>query len=370
MGDGLARAAGRALPARRRDRRLAGRGRRGREAPSRDQRRVLRRPRAPLRGRHVRRRRVDVHARPLRDRSPTSAAALRELRRVLAAGGTLVVSLDNLANPLVAVRNALPFRWLHGIGLVPHYVGATCRPRELQRLLAGAGFDVNATTAIMHVPRVIALAVGARHGHDARARAPGTAADAVPHRAVRGSARGEALMEWIRRVWFGGLAWARALPPARARGAEPRAAARPPRDAARARVRLSRRDGRRGRACPTRTRRPLLRRAGRRRDRLVALDRRGTCVRRVPRHVARPRAGRGVSVGDVHGACPAGPRRVRRGRHAARARARGRRLSPYPRRRADGEPRRQAGIREGGLPSASAASGTSGSGRGGGASER
>ena len=47
---------------------------------------------------------------------------------------------------------------------------------------------------------------------------------------------------------------------------------------------------------------------------------------------------------------PEGPRGVRRGGHAARARARGGRLSPYPRRRAHGEPRRQAGVREGGLP--------------------
>ena len=86
--------------------------------------------------------------------------ALEELRRVLAPGGTLVVSLDNLSNPFVAVRNALPYGWLHRVGLVPYYVGATCRPGELRRLLATTGFEVQATTAIMHVPRVIALAVG------------------------------------------------------------------------------------------------------------------------------------------------------------------------------------------------------------------
>jgi SAM-dependent methyltransferase len=83
-------------------------------------------------------------------------AALRELARVLAPGGVLVVSLDNPVNPLVAARNVLPFGALNRLGLVPYTIGATCGPRRLRRLLEEAGLVVDELTAIMHVPRVLA----------------------------------------------------------------------------------------------------------------------------------------------------------------------------------------------------------------------
>lgn len=86
------------------------------------------------------------------------AAGLRELVRVLRGGGTLVVTLDNLRHPLVALRNALPAAPLARIGLVPYFVGATCGPGRLRRLVEDAGGVVTAETAIMHVPRVVLLA--------------------------------------------------------------------------------------------------------------------------------------------------------------------------------------------------------------------
>lgn len=82
--------------------------------------------------------------------------ALRELHRVLAPGGLLVVTLDNGSHPLVMLRNALPYRSLARAGLVQYYVGATCGPRRLRRLLSGTGFIVEELTAVLHVPRVAA----------------------------------------------------------------------------------------------------------------------------------------------------------------------------------------------------------------------
>jgi SAM-dependent methyltransferase len=90
-----------------------------------------------------------------------AATALRELRRVLVPGGLLLLTLDNGANPLVALRNALPSRLAGRLGLVPYPTGATCGPRRLRRLLADTGFRVEETTALMHFPRLLLRAAPA-----------------------------------------------------------------------------------------------------------------------------------------------------------------------------------------------------------------
>jgi SAM-dependent methyltransferase len=83
--------------------------------------------------------------------------SLHEMHRVLKAGGRLILTLDNPLNPLIAVRNMLPFRMLNRLGLVPYYVGATCGPRALRRIMREVGFDLQEMTAVMHCPRVIAV---------------------------------------------------------------------------------------------------------------------------------------------------------------------------------------------------------------------
>jgi SAM-dependent methyltransferase len=83
--------------------------------------------------------------------------ALAGLHRLLRPGGRLVLTLDNLRHPSVALRNALPFSWLRRMGLVAYPVGATLGPAGLRRTLAETGFEVVDVAALLHCPRAIAV---------------------------------------------------------------------------------------------------------------------------------------------------------------------------------------------------------------------
>jgi SAM-dependent methyltransferase len=85
--------------------------------------------------------------------------ALREICRVLRPGGTLILTLDNLDNPVVRLRNGPLLGLLRRIGIVPYQVGATLGHRRLEREVRAAGFEVAATNAVLHCPRVLAVAV-------------------------------------------------------------------------------------------------------------------------------------------------------------------------------------------------------------------
>lgn len=81
------------------------------------------------------------------------ATSLSELVRVLIPGGVLIITFDNPHNPIVWLRNHLPFRLLHRIGLVPYYVGATYGRAEAQSELERLGMSVTHSTCVAHVPR-------------------------------------------------------------------------------------------------------------------------------------------------------------------------------------------------------------------------
>jgi SAM-dependent methyltransferase len=99
--------------------------------------------------------------------------ALGELARVLAPGGRLLVTLDNSANPVVALSKALPRASLNRlwsrfggaaarVGLVPYLVGATLSPAALRAALAEVGLRPVASDTLVHAPRTIAVVVGSR----------------------------------------------------------------------------------------------------------------------------------------------------------------------------------------------------------------
>jgi SAM-dependent methyltransferase len=82
-----------------------------------------------------------------------------ELVRILRPSGELLITLDNLSNPVVRLRNALPGGPLRRLGLVPYRVGASCNRQGLCYLLENAGTTVTDITAILHCPRVLMVPI-------------------------------------------------------------------------------------------------------------------------------------------------------------------------------------------------------------------
>jgi len=86
-------------------------------------------------------------------------SAIRELARVLAADGHLLVTLDNPQHPLLWLRARTP--WLgRRLGLVPYSTGATLSMSALARACADAKLTVIASGTLCHSPRVLAVWVG------------------------------------------------------------------------------------------------------------------------------------------------------------------------------------------------------------------
>lgn len=85
------------------------------------------------------------------------STSLAECIRVLKPGGLLLMTVDNLLNPVVAIRNALPFSLLKRLKLVPYQMGKTCSPGKLRQLVQAAGFKIEELKAILHCPRLLAV---------------------------------------------------------------------------------------------------------------------------------------------------------------------------------------------------------------------
>jgi len=75
---------------------------------------------------------------------------LEELAALLRPGGLLIVTVDNLENPLYG-----PLRWASRRGWTPFTLGYTVSMRGLTGMLAGLNLEVTGTRFLLHNPRLV-----------------------------------------------------------------------------------------------------------------------------------------------------------------------------------------------------------------------
>jgi SAM-dependent methyltransferase len=88
-------------------------------------------------------------------------ASLHELARLTRRGGQLLITLDNAANPVVALRNLLPHKLLASTGIAPYEYGKTLTPSAFRAALTRAGWNITKMHGAVHVPRALAVAASA-----------------------------------------------------------------------------------------------------------------------------------------------------------------------------------------------------------------
>jgi SAM-dependent methyltransferase len=131
--------------------------------------------------------------------------SLAEIARMLRPRGTLILTLDNPANPLLVLRRAAPLLWWR-LGVVPYRLGATLRSTALRDAIEGAGLRATEVAAVLHAPRFPADLASRwlRGKRDA-------AADPLSRRLVRGLMRFERLGSWPTRFLTGHFVAVRAV---------------------------------------------------------------------------------------------------------------------------------------------------------------
>jgi len=92
------------------------------------------------------------------EKHETINESLAEIFRILRRNGQLILTMDNRLNPVIAMRNALPYRFLKRFHMTPYYVGATWGPKGLKNQLARTGFKIEEMDGVLHCPRVLAIA--------------------------------------------------------------------------------------------------------------------------------------------------------------------------------------------------------------------